>query len=701
LGDAPDSEGGRTNGLAQSSSPYLRQHMHNPVDWYPWGREALERARAEDKPILLSIGYSACHWCHVMAHECFENEDIARAMNEGFVCIKVDREERPDLDGLYIRAVQLMTRSGGWPLTVFLTPDLVPFYGGTYFPPEDRGGLPGFPRVLASVREAFEQRRDDVTKTAQDVLDALTAASAPAEGKEEGPSGELLADAVRSLAGEFDMRDGGFGESPKFPQAPVLDLLARLWAYHRDERARLMLSLTLDAMAAGGICDHVGGGFHRYSVDAQWEVPHFEKMLYDNAQLVGIYADGARALGRAGWLRTASRAADYVLEVLRSPEGGFYSAQDADSEGGEGLYYTWTRSEIMDCLGAEEGELFARHMSVTQDGNWEDGWNVLRRAVRFGGMRAFFGRTEDDVSEALEAALHRLRDARELRMPPALDRKVLTDWNALAITGLVRLFRAGREERHLRAARECAEFILGTLLVDGRMMHSWLDGGAGVPGFLSDHALLCEALLDLYESTFEPAWLDAARALGTALVADYWNEGAGAFEDVGRQNEALIVPVRSFSDQPLPSGASAACHALMRLAALESDPGRGEGFQDVVAAALRHAAPVMAQSPLGTAYFLSAALRRLSPSHEFAIVGFGQAGAAELLDAVDSVYLPHLVRCGVPGNGPDDGIGLLAGRRAEGGKPTAYVCFGGACREPVQDAGELRRQLEAIVPSRS
>jgi hypothetical protein len=583
---------------------------------------------------------------------------------------------------------------------VFLTPELVPFYGGTYFPPEDRGNLPGLPRLLASVRDAFERRRDEVARTAQEMLDALMAASQPADG-DEGLPAELLAGAVRSLAGEFDMRDGGFGEAPKFPQAPVLDLLARLWAYQGDERARLMLSLTLDGMAAGGIYDHVGGGFHRYAVDVRWEVPHFEKMLYDNAQLIGLYADGARALGREGWLRTARGAADYLLDVLRSPEGGFHSAQDADSEGVEGLYYTWTHAQIMQCLGEEAGKSFARRMCATEAGNWVSGRNVLRRAVPLGGMRAFLGRADDDASDLVDEALCTLRDAREARVPPALDRKILTDWNALAISGMVRLFRAGREERHLQAARACGEFLLGTLTEDGRLMHSWLDGRAGVPGFLSDHSLLCEALLDLYESTFEQSWLDSARRLGERLTADYWNQESGAFQDVGRQNEALIVPVVSFSDQPLPSGASAACHALMRLAALESDPARAQALQDVVGAALRHAAPVMAESPLGTAHFLSAALRRLSPSHEFAIVGLGQAGAGELLEVLDSVYLPHLVRCGAGADGTDGGVSLLAGREAEGGKPTAYVCFGGACREPVQDAGELRRQIETIVPSRS
>ncbi|KPK65311.1 MAG: hypothetical protein AMK73_03390 [Planctomycetes bacterium SM23_32] len=645
------------NRLINCTSPYLQQHAYDPVDWYAWGEEAVERARREDRPILLSIGYSACHWCHVMERESFEDPEIARLMNERFVNVKVDREERPDLDELYMRAVQLITGTGGWPLTVFLTPGLMPFYGGTYFPPEDRHGRPGFPRVLQSVSEAYGQRRGEVAASAQRVLDGIlkTCTLPPAEG---GLTAELFGEVLKFFSLQFDLEEGGFGEAPKFPQAPVLEFLLRLWSQGGDARPQMMLTRTLEKMAAGGLFDQLGGGFHRYAVDRRWLVPHFEKMLYDNALLVGVYADAARAFGQAAYLATAEAAADYVLRELGSPDGGFFCAQDADSEGVEGKYYLWTRAEVLGCLGEDEGEAVARYFGVTEEGNCEEGLNVLHRAIPLDGLAGLFGLAEGEAARIVEEGRGKLLAARQERVPPETDRKVLTDWNALMITALVRLHRATRNAAHLDAARACAEFLLGAMTDGDGLAHAWRDGRTGGPGFLSDHALLTGALLDLYEGTFDPRYLTRACELADVIVRDYWDEEDGVFDEAGRRNEELVEPVRSASDQE--------------------------------------------QTPQGTAHLLSAALRHLSEPRELVIVA-PEEGAAELVAVADQFYLPHLLRVGCDParvaelSGP---IPLLRGKEAIGGRPTAYVCSGGVCREPAETPSRLRQQLESLLVAR-
>ncbi|MHC4789038.1 MAG: thioredoxin domain-containing protein [Planctomycetota bacterium] len=687
----------QANRLAGCSSPYLQQHAHNPVDWYPWGQEAIRRAREADRPILLSIGYSACHWCHVMARESFEDPEIARLMNRDFVNVKVDREERPDLDELYMRAVQLMTGAGGWPLTVFLTPELVPFHGGTYFPPEDRAGMPGFPRVLRAVREAYEQRREEVDSSAAQVLEAIRKSSAPPPGGEL--SDELMDLSLKSFSGSFDMEHGGFGTGAKFPQAPALDFLLRCWSERGEDRALLMLERTLENMAAGGIFDQLGGGFHRYTIDPRWRVPHFEKMLYDNAQLAALYADAHRATGREEFRRVAAATADYVLRELRDPGGGFYSSQDADSEGVEGAYYAWTYQDILDCAGREEGEIVARHFGATRKGNWEEGKNVLRRAVPAPELARQFGLDEPEASAIVERGVRRMLEARRRRVPPAVDRKVMTDWNALMITALARLGRGAGGGTYLVAARACAEFLLTALREDGRLMHTWREGGAEVPAFLSDHSLLCAALLDLYESTFELRWLREARRLAERMVEHYWDEESGLFEEVGAQNEQMVAPVRTASDEPLPSGSSVACEVLLRLGAL-SEGGR---FGELAGSLLRTSAALMRQSPMGTGRMLSAALRYLSEPQEFVIVGLQGEGAEALRAVVDRFYLPHLVRLAAEPAQAEDLAGqfpLLRGKQAVDGRPTAFLCSGGACRQPVQDPHRLEEQLQALSPAR-
>ena len=683
------------NRLLDSPSAYLRQHAHNPVDWCPWGPEALERARAEDRPILLSIGYSACHWCHVMARESFEDPETAALMNEHFVCIKVDREERPDLDALYMRAVRLMTDSGGWPLTVFLTPELAPFFGGGYFPPEERGELPSFRRVLKAVHEAYAQRGEEVAKSGADVLAAVRSNAVP-ERADGALSDGLWEPVMRTFASQYDMTQGGFGLGAKFPQAPVLDFLLRYWARRGDARARLLLTGTLDMMAAGGIFDHLGGGFHRYAVDREWRIPHFEKMLYDNAQLAGLYADSYRATGRRGYREAAVATADYLLDEMRGPEGGFFASQDADTDGQEGRVYAWTYAEVLECLGKQAGRVVARWFGVDKKGNWEGGLNVLHRSMTPAQLAGLFEMDQVEAEAIIRTGVSRLRQERSRRTPPGTDRKVLTDWNALAVSGLSRVWRATHDGRYLRAARQCAEFLLASAMDGGRLMHVWQDGRARVPAFLSDHALLGHALLDLYQAGFDPAHLRAARDMAAVVVADYWDDSEAVFREVGRQHDDLPAPAMSLEDQPVPSGNAAACRLLLRLGTLAESG-------DYVARAerlLNRCLPLLSEKPMRSAAMLSAALRFLSPPRELVIVGLDRPPASELATAADETYLPDLARAAAPAGQAARlarQIPLLRNRKAIDGRATAYLCSGGTCREPTQDPGELARQLAALA----
>ncbi len=684
------------NRLVTCSSPYLLQHAYNPVDWYPWGEEAHERARREDRPIFLSIGYAACHWCHVMERESFEDPDIARLLNQSFVCIKVDREERPDLDGIYMRAVQALTGAGGWPLNVFLTPDLRPFFGGTYWPPRDRGSLTGFPRVLRSVRDAFQDRRNEVDRSADQVVDLIRKSMEP-----PAPTGslgdELLEEALKTVASSFDLRETGFGAGAKFPQAPVLEWLLRLHGASGNDRPRYMLAQTLESMARGGLCDQLGGGFHRYTVDAQWRIPHFEKMLYDNAQLIGIYADASRALGNEEFLTVAIDAADYLLRDMRGPEGAFYSSQDADSEGVEGRYYAWTYEEIVEGLGTYEGAIVARYYGASEDGNWEGGLNVLRRPRPLAALAEEFRLSKADAAELLQRGRRALLQRRRRRPAPATDTKVLTDWNALTVSALVRLHRATHEDAYLAAAGSCAAFLLEQLRPEGRLMHSWREGRAEVPGFLLDHAALGVALLDLHEASGEASRLREAAALGAVVMAEFYEPGTGVFRDVGPRGEQLVVPVRGVSDQPLPSGTSVACDLLLRLGDLQQ---KGDYVDAVQGLLERHAEP-MRKNSTACGALLSAALRYLLKPHEFVMVGVGLSGAEPLVEALDEFYLPNLIRAGV--SGEDAGelaeqFPLLKGKVAADACATAYLCADGACREPVREPDALKAQLRALLP---
>ncbi|HEU4943737.1 MAG TPA: thioredoxin domain-containing protein, partial [Solirubrobacterales bacterium] len=538
--------------MAHETSPYLLQHRDNPVDWYPWGPEALGRARQLDRPILLSVGYSACHWCHVMEHESFEDPATAAYMNEHFVNVKVDREERPDVDALYMEAVQAMSGQGGWPMTVFCDPDGVPFYGGTYFPPDDSRGMPSFRLVMEAVVETYGNRRDELRARAPEMR-ARLGAIGRIEPAAESPGTALLNAALATLREAADMERGGFGGAPKFPPASALDLLLA-----RGETE--LVELTLDAMMAGGIYDHLGGGFARYAVDSAWLIPHFEKMLYDNAQLARVYLHGWQALGHERYRRVCEETLDWLLREMRGPEGGFFSALDADSEGEEGRFYVWTSEEIRDVLG-ETAEPIVEYYGVTEAGNFE-GRNVLHVA---GGATAA-------APDGLEQARRALYEARSQRLRPGLDDKRLTSWNALAIAALAEAGAVLERQDYLEAALTCAGFVFDALHdEEGRLLRSFKDGEGRLNAYLEDHAFLLEALLTLYEASFEPRWFERAQALADTLLARFGDPERGGFFSTSDDHEALIARRKEIGDHPIPSGNSSAALGLLRLAALTGD----------------------------------------------------------------------------------------------------------------------------------
>ncbi len=649
------------NRLAQETSPYLLQHRDNPVDWYPWGEEALARARQLDRPILLSVGYSACHWCHVMERESFEDTETAAYMNEHFVSVKVDREERPDVDALYMEAVQAMSGHGGWPMTVFCDPDGVPFYGGTYFPPDEGRGMPSFRMVMEAVVDAFESRREELRGRAAETRARLGAIGAikPAG---EAPGADLLAAAVATLEAATDMERGGFGGAPKFPPASALELLLARGIAEPVER-------TLDAMMAGGIYDQIGGGFARYSVDANWLVPHFEKMLYDNAQLARAYLHGWQALGHERYRRVCEETLDWALREMRGPEGGFYSALDADSEGEEGRFYVWTPAQIRATLG-EEAEAIIDFYGVGEAGNFE-GKSILHLA---GGAAA-------PEPEGLAQARQALYGARAERTRPGLDDKRLTSWNALVLGALAEAGAALGRPDYLEAARACAEFVLRDLRdPEGHLLRTYKDGEGRLNAYLEDHAFLLEALLTLYEATFERRWFDQARALADTTIARFDDPERGGFFSTSDDHEELIARRKEIGDHPIPSGNSSMALGLLRLAALS-----GERAYEAQAIGVLHLfAKAAPRQPDAFAHLLRALDFQLAPTKEVALIG---DDLAELASVVRSDYRPHLVLAGGPEGSrvPE----LLEKRTTLDGKPTAYVCEHFTCRAPVTVAEHL------------
>ena len=680
------------NRLINETSPYLLQHAHNPVDWYPWGEEALARARDEDRPILLSIGYSACHWCHVMERESFENDAIAELMNQHFVNIKVDREERPDLDAVYMEAVQMLTGSGGWPMTVFLTPDGKPFYGGTYFPPVDRHNMPGFPRLLETVAQAYRNSHAEIQRVTGQLTEQMGRTANMPRGT--GALDEsILHGAYNQLATNFDYQNGGVGSAPKFPQAMTLEVLLRYHAHGHNDRALAMLELTLEKMARGGIYDQVGGGFHRYSTDSFWLVPHFEKMLYDNALLARLYLHAWLATGRSLYRRITEETLDYVLRDMTGKHGGFFSATDADSEGEEGKFFIWSPDEIVAVLGAEDAALFNGFFGVTQRGNFE-GKNILNITVRAAEFADRQGIPLERLVNVIQRGKRALWQERENREHPLLDDKALASWNGLMLRAFAEAGAALERQDYLDAAARNAEFLLMALRPDGQLLRTYREGQAKLPGFLEDYSFVADGLLSLYEATFERRWLDAAVELADRMIELFWDESAGAFYDTGRDHEELVVRPRDVFDNAQPCGGSVASDLLLRLSVITGN----EDYASKSVSPLCSLAELMGRAPAGTGRWLAALDFYLSTPKEVAVIGpAGDPATADLLRTVNGRYLANRVIVGAndESDATGSGLPLLEGRGMVDGRPTAYVCENYACRLPVTDAEALAGQLSA------
>ncbi|HEV3230083.1 MAG TPA: thioredoxin domain-containing protein [Solirubrobacteraceae bacterium] len=672
------------NALARETSPYLLQHKDNPVDWLPWGPEALSRSREQDKPMLVSIGYSACHWCHVMERESFEDPETARLMNNLFVCVKVDREERPDIDGIYMEAIQAMTGQGGWPLNIFLTPEQVPFFGGTYFPPEPRSGMPSFRQVLAAVAEAWEERGDEIREASGVMVERLNAGARLSPSKQPIQAA-ILDQAVGALLRSYDQRHGGFGGAPKFPPSGTLEFLLQRAAGHpavSGPEAQMAVS-TLGHMARGGIYDQVGGGFARYAVDASWTVPHFEKMLYDNALLARAYLHAWQLDGAERLLGVCRETLDWVLREMRSAEGGFFSALDADSDGEEGKFYVWTVGELEAALGSDADAAIS-YFGATEEGNFE-GRNVLQ--------------AHGPEPEALDRIRSRLLQVRSERQRPGLDDKQLTSWNALMISALADAGSVLRQaedaalradgERYLAAAGDGAEFVLSHLRgPDGRLLRTYRNGEARLNGYLEDHGFLIEALLTLYEATFQERWFAEARALADVTIERFSDPERGGFYSTASDHESLIARRKDLEDTPLPSGASATAFGLLRLAALTGE----HEYERQAVGVLRLLHEVAAQHPTAFGHLLAAIDFHTSAVHEVALVG---ADVGSLERVVRERWRPHLVLAAAPEGTSDAVVPLLRDRPAVDGRSAAYVCQRFTCQRPVTEPEELAALLQA------
>jgi len=666
------------NHLASEKSPYLLEHVFNPVQWYPWGNEALAKAKNDNKPIFLSIGYSTCHWCHEMRKESFEDEKTAAFINKHFIPIKVDREERPEVDSYYMNAVQAMTGSGGWPLTVFLTPDLKPFYGGTYFPPEPRYGMPSFRQVLEFVAKVWKDKREEVVGEARRIAGALE--TEQETGKSGELSGDLLTSAYASLLSRYDRDHGGFGTAPKFPLPLSVSFMLRYHFRTGEELALTTAKKTLYAMAAGGIRDHVGGGFHRYATDRVWLVPHFEKMLYDNALLAKVYTDAYRLTKSQAYARVARETVGWLTKEMEAEEGGFYSAQDADTEEGEGVYYTWTPKEVEGVLGREKGEEFCRLYGVTNTGNFEEGRSILH-----------LPESDDGIFEGPEDSLKRLYEARVKRPRPLTDTKVLTSWNGLAISAFAAAGRAFRQGSYLKSADRAANFILKASFKEGRLLRSYAGGTAAIEGKLEDYAYFVQGLLDLFESTGSPDRLEQGLMLTDVMVRDFFDEGNGGFY-MGRET----VPARTKEgyDGPTPSGNSVAVMNLLRLSEFTGD---GK-LRKIAEKTLGYFRGALDDHPTEHAYMMAGLDSLVNGMKEVVIVGSDRRAADGMVDAIAQTYMPASVLLVADGENYQrlaKLTPLLQGREPKRG-PVAYVCENFTCKVPARSVQELMNQLSSL-----
>jgi uncharacterized protein len=677
----------KPNRLVNEKSPYLLEHAYNPVDWYPWGEEAFSKARAEQKPIFLSIGYSTCHWCHVLSAESFEDVKTAAILNEKFVPIKVDREERPDLDEVYMKAVTTLTGHGGWPLSVFLTPDLKPFYGGTYFPPVPRHGLPAFPEVLNFIADTWKTKRQEVVQSSEEITKAI---SEGYEHKEGVLSKVLLDNAYAVILSAHDSQFGGFGRAPKFPLPSYLGFLMRYNARTGKGSALNPVIKTLDSMANGGIHDHLAGGFHRYSTDRYWLVPHFEKMLYDNALLAKVYADAYRVTRMQRYAATARDTLDWILEEMTSPEGGFFSAEDADTAEGEGFYYTWTPEEVSQVLGKEDAAIFCEYYGVSPEGNFEGGRSILSVGSTPEKTALKFGLDVALVEKALERGRKALLKARKERNRPRVDDKVLASWNGLAISGFASAYQALQDERYLATARRSADFILTKLVKKGTspmLSRRYRDGDVAIAGNLEDYSFLIAGLLDLYEASFEKRWMSASITLAEEMVGLFWDADAGGFFLKPPGGE--IMAIKEGYDGPTPSGNSVAALDLLRLSEFTGN----QDFREMAETTMKLFADAIESMPTGYLEMLAAVDFSFGSKEIVVAAGWGPIEANPMVREIQERYLPTKVLALADG---DPAMARLTdGKGSIKGMSTVYVCENFACKAPITDVMALKRQLDA------
>jgi uncharacterized protein YyaL (SSP411 family) len=687
-----------TNRLINESSPYLLQHAHNPVDWYPWGDEAFEQAKKEDKPIFLSIGYSTCHWCHVMERESFENEQIAEIMNEHFISIKVDREQRPDVDQVYMNSVQLMTGSGGWPLSVFLTPDGKPFYGGTYFPPKDSYGRPGFDRLLLAIADAWKNKRQELVNSAGNLSELLKSPAGPVEKMKLSP--QILTDAFQYFQGSFDAANGGFGSAPKFPQPTNLSMLLGYWYRTGDEESLQMVEKTLDAMAKGGIYDHVGGGFHRYATDASWLIPHFEKMLYDQALLSKAYLQTYRITGNKKYAEISKEIFNYVLRDMTDPKGGFYSAEDADSEGKEGTFYIWEPKQIASVLDKEQASLFNAFYGVTEKGNFEEGKTILNIKTSIEKLGKKFNKNHKEIENIITKARVKFFQSHQKRIRPHRDDKVITGWNGLMISSLAYGGAALQEEKYIEAAKHSAEFILSTLYKEGRLMRYYRNGRVIEKAFLDDYAFMMLGLLDLYEASFDTKWLIEAKKLSEEMIELFADNENGGFFLTGKDGEKLITRTKPSSDGAVPSGNSIAALALLKLGRLTMN----QHFSEQGGKVLEFFSSQLKKAPAYSAAMLTALDFRLGPTQEIVISGNVEAtDTKQMLKLIHSKFLPNAVvllhEQDKKGTAIERIIPFVKNQTTLDGKATAYVCENYVCNRPVNKIKDLKEIISSIKHS--
>lgn len=681
-----------TNRLIDSTSPYLLQHAHNPVDWYPWGKEAIDKARAEDKPIFLSIGYSACHWCHVMERESFENESTADLMNRFFINVKVDREERPDLDEIYMSAVHTITSQGGWPLSVFLTPNLQPFYGGTYFPPEDRYGRPGFPSLIRLIAQTYQERREEILLSAGKLTEHIQNAMRVQVG-EDAVDDSIIERCSEEMRRRFDPQHGGFGEAPKFPHSMDLSLLLRYARKTGDRKSLEIVEFSLQKMARGGMYDQLGGGFHRYSTDARWLIPHFEKMLYDNALLAKTYTEAFQTAQNPFYRRIVVETLEYVLREMTAPDGCFYSSQDTDSEGREGAFFVWTPEEIADAAGHESASLVCRYFGVEKEGNFEEGSSVLSLPLEDRTAAALFDIPVAELRKIIEEAKAKLFQARENRIKPGRDDKILTDWNGLAISAMAFAGNALGMDRYVHAAEKACAFILSRLQPEGTLLHTYKDGRAHTHAFLSDYSFLIIGLLDTYEATGNPRWLEEAIRLTSTMLERFWDEEGGAFFFTPHDGEVLIARSKNPMDNAVPSGNSMAALGLLRLAEMTGN----ERLRDRAEQCLKTFSSGLRRFPSAFTQMLSAADFFLSSPRQIVLAAPDWESVRDMKATLFQSFHPNkvvLYRLPETAEKIDTLSPLVQSKESIEGNPAAYVCRGHTCSPPVHSIPELLSMLE-------